>query len=128
MPEWSSCINFSLEENQEGLKTTLGNHIKRLLGLDDDLVKYDDLRFKLKAATKAGNGVHMTTSISEYNKLGAKFKTKIKLVRSERATELKELELTHFAEYGKLPAKTKGSQYYNILKDRDVATVILRTI
>ena len=76
MPERSSCINLSLEEHQEGLKTTLGNHIKRLLGLDDDLVKYDDLRFKLKAATKAGNGVHMTTSISEYNKLGAKFKTK----------------------------------------------------
>ena len=119
MPDRSSCINFSLEENQEGLKTTLGNHIKRLLGLDDDLVKYDDLRL---AAT------NMTTSISEYNKLGAKFKTKIKLVRSERATKLKELELTHFAEYGKLPAKTKGSQYYNILKYRDVATVILRTI
>ena len=126
MPERSSCINFSLEENQEGLKTTLGNHIKRLLGLDDDLVKYDDLCFKLKAATKAGNGVHMTTSISEYNKLGAKFKTKIKLVRSERANKLK--ELTYFAEYGKLPAKTKGSQYYNIVKDGDVATVILRTI
>ena len=52
------------EEHQEGLKTSAGNSIKRLLGCDGDLVKFDDLRFKLKEAKRAGTHVHMTTSIS----------------------------------------------------------------
>ena len=51
-----ASISALKKTKKVSLKTTLGNHIKRLLGLDDDLVKYDDLRFKLKAATKLGMG------------------------------------------------------------------------
>ena len=46
----TACINLNPKELSEGLKTKVGNHIKRLLGSDDDLVKFDDLRFKLKEA------------------------------------------------------------------------------
>ena len=49
-PSASSFINLNLEEHDEGLKTSADNSIKRLLGCDDDLVKFDDFRFKLKNA------------------------------------------------------------------------------
>ncbi len=65
-PSSSSYINLNLEEHHEGLKTSAGNSIKRLLGCDDDLVKFDDLRFKLKKAKRAGKHINMTTSISRY--------------------------------------------------------------
>ena len=120
----SSCINPNPEEHQEGLKTSVGNSIKRLLGSDDDLVKFDDLHLKLKEAKKTGNHLHMKTSVSEYQNLASKFTAKIRLVQSERAAELKELEL-HFQQNGTLPAKTRGSHYYNILKERNVAITIL---
>ena len=51
----SYCINFNLEQCNEGLKTSIGNNIKRLVGIDADLVRFDDLQFTLKAAKKAGN-------------------------------------------------------------------------
>ncbi len=121
-------INLNSDENHQGLKTSVGNSIKRLLRLDDDLIKFDDLRFRLKAARKAGNHVHMKTSISEYNKLVAKFKTKISLVKSDLVANIKEVELKQFQTNGKLPAKTSGSHYYNLLKERNVASAILRTI
>ena len=41
--------NLNLDE---GLKTSARNSIKRLLGCDDDLVKFDDFRFKLKNAKR----------------------------------------------------------------------------
>ena len=110
----SSCINLNPQEHQEGLKTSVGNSIKRLLGSDEDLVKFDDPRFKLKEANKAGNHPHMKSSISEYQKLAAKFTAKIRLVKSERAAKLKELEQKHFQQNGTLPAKTRGSHHYNI--------------
>ena len=112
------CINFVAEEPPHGeMKTSIGNLINCLLGLDEDLVRYDDLRFKLKETKKAGKRMHQK-SISEYNALVAKFKPKIMLVESERAAELKQLERQHFQQHGNLPTKTKGSQYSNLLKEK----------
>ena len=110
----SSCMNLNLEECNEGLKSTVGNYIKRLLGCDDDLVKFDDLRFRLKEAKQAGNHLHMKTSISAYRDLVSNFKAKISLVLSECRAKIKELEQKHFQQNGKLPAKTRGSHYYNL--------------
>ena len=124
----SSCINLNLEEHNEGLKTTVGNCIKRLLGCGDDLVRFDDLRFKLKEAKRTGNLHRVKTSNSEYVHLASKFKAKIKLVHCDRLAKLSELEQVHLQKNGKLPAKTRGSHYYNILKERDLATGILRSI
>ena len=56
------------------------------------MVKFDDLRFKLKEAKRAGTHVHMTTSISQYRELVAKIDTKIRLVQHECAAKLIELE------------------------------------
>ena len=120
----STFINLNLDE---GLKTSAGNSIKRLLGCDDDLVKFDDFRFKLKNAKRTGGHIHKT-SISEYREMVGKFKTKVKLVQSERADKLKEMERKQFQLTGKLPAKTPGSHYYNILKERNLATNILRIL
>ena len=64
----------------------------------------------------------------EYNALVAKFKPKVMLVESERAAKLKQLERQHFQEHGNLPTKTKGSQYSNLLKERNVAKAILRAM
>ena len=122
-PSASSFINLNLEEHDEGLKTLAGNSIKHLLGCDDDLVKFDDFRFKLKNAKRAGGHIHKT-SISEYREMVGKFKTKVKLVQSERADKLKEMERKQFQLTGKLPAKTPGIHYYNILKERNLATNI----
>ena len=66
-----------------------------LLGCDDDLVKFDDFRFELKNAKRAGGHIHKT-SISEYREMVGKFKTKVKLVQSERADKLKEMERKQF--------------------------------
>ena len=122
------CINFVAEEPPHGeMKTSIGNLINCLLGLDEDLVRHDDLRFKLKETKKAGKRMHQK-SISEYNALVAKFKPKIMLVESERAAELKQLEKQHFQQHGNLPTKTKGSQYSNLLKERNVAKAILRAM
>ena len=121
-------IHHNLEEQQEGLKTSTGNYIKRILGCDDDLVKFDDLRFKLKEAKQTGKHANMTTSVSQYRELEAKIDTKIRVVLSECAAKVKEVEQKHFQEYGKLPAKTPGSDYNKILKKRNIATAILRTL
>ena len=104
-PSASSFINLNLKEHDEGLKTLAGNSIKRLLGCDDDLVKFDDFRFELKNAKRAGGHIHKT-SISEYREMVGKFKTKVKFVQSERADKLKEMEHKQFQLTGKLPAKT----------------------
>ena len=121
----SSYINLDLEEHNEGLKTSVGNYIKHLLGSDDDLIRFDDLRFKLKEAKRAGNHLYIKTSVSEYEELVSKFKAKIRMVQSECVAKL---EQKYFQQNGRLPAKTRGSHYYNILKERNVATAILRGI
>jgi hypothetical protein len=87
----------------------VGSSIACLIGID--------LRFRLKAATKAGNHLHMTTSISEHQKLAEKFKSKIRLVQSERAATLKELEQKHF-----IPAKVEASS-----QDQGGATIATTT-
>ena len=128
VPSTNYLMNVNLEEHNEGLKTSAGNAIKRLLGCDDDLVKFDGLLFTLKIAKRAGNHIHMPDSISEYNKLVRKMKTKVKLVQSDRAAKLTELEHKQFQQNGKLPAKTPGSHYYKVLKERNLATNILRVL
>ena len=60
--------------------------------------------------------------------MASKFKSKIKLMHCDRIAKLSELEQVHFQKNGKLPAKTRGSHYYNILKERDIATGLLRSI
>ena len=54
-----SYINLNLEEHNEGLKTSVGNYMKHLLGFDDELIRFDDLRFKLKEAKRAGNHLYI---------------------------------------------------------------------
>jgi hypothetical protein len=125
-PSTGSFINLNLEEHNEGLKTSVCNGIKRLLGCDDDLIKFDDLRSTLKRAQRVGNHVHIKTDMSEYKKMVRNMKTKVKLVESERAAKVKELEQKHFQQNGKLPPKTPGTDYYKILKERILATNILR--
>ena len=127
--EDAAYLNVNVEEHDEGLKTTVANSIKHVLGCDDNLVKFDDLRFQLKEAKHAGgNHLHMKTSISQYRQLVEKIKAKLKLVKSEKSAQLKELEQKHYQKHGMLPAKTRGSQYYNILKERNLATNILRIL
>ena len=121
-------INLDLVQHQEGLKTSAGNNIKHLLGCDADLVNFDDHRFKLKEAKRAGKDAQMTASISQYKELLAKIDTKIRLVESENAAKLQELEQRHFEQHGKLPAKTPGSEYYNILKKRKLARAVLAAL
>lgn len=119
------CLNLDLEEHQEGLKTTVANCIKHLLGCDSDLEKFDDLRFKLKKAKKE-NHTHMKTSISQYTQMLTKIEKKVKLVLSERDAKLKELEHKEFQKSGKFPDKKPGSHYYKVRKERNLATNILR--
>ena len=123
-------LNLDLEEHHEGLKTSVANSIKRLLGSDNELVRFDDLRFqlkeKLKEAKRAGRkNLHMNTSISEYTELVETMKAKINLVKSKNSAKLKELEMEHYQKHGVLPEKTRGSHYYNILKEKKVASNIL---
>ena len=72
--------------------------------------------------------MYVNTRIPKYRELVAKMESKVRLVQSEKAAELKKVELQYFHKHGKLPAKTPGSQYYNILKERNLATAILRTL
>lgn len=123
----SSFINLHLEEHQGGLKTTLGNSINRLLGCDDDLSKFDALRFQLKAAKKAGSqGSHI--ALSSYNELAKKIGTKVRSTQQRLADEVKQTEYKHFKEHRSLPPKISGSHYSKLLKERNLATAILRNI
>ena len=125
--EGAVYLNLNVEEHHEGLKSIVANSIKHLIGSDNDLVEFDDLRFNLKKAKLAGKHIN-TASISKYRQMLKKIETKVKLVQSERAAKLKELEQKEFQKSGKLPAKTRGSYYYNILKERNLATKILRNL
>ena len=81
-----------------------------------------------EAKHTGGSHLHMTTSISQYRELVEKIKTKVKLVKSVKSAKIKELEKMHYQKHGTLPAKIRGSHYYNILKERNVAIAILRAI
>ena len=75
------------------LKSSAGNYIKRLIGSDDDLLEFDHLRFKLKAAKRAGKCLKATSiqNYENYAELLVVFEAKIRLVESDRAAKLKEL-------------------------------------
>ena len=128
--EESVYLRVNVEEHSEGMKTSLANSIKHLIGSDDDLVRFDDLRFQLKEAKRAGgNNLHsMANNISEYTELVEKIKDKIRFVKSNRSTKLKQLEKTYYQKHGVLPSKKSKSHYHNILKERNLAVNILRTL
>ena len=113
-----------LETHEEGLKTSVGNCIKKLLGSDANLVEFDRLRFKLKQAKRAGN--HMkSTSVSRYKHITASIKSRVISVKYQSEAELKEMEQK---QNGKLPTKTPGTPYHNLLKQRNLAITIVRNI
>ena len=63
-PSASSFINLNLEEHDEGLKTSAGNSIKRLLGCDYDIVKFDDFRFSSRMPSEQGGIFTKPVSLS----------------------------------------------------------------
>lgn len=70
----------------------------------------------------------MTTSVASYNHLAAKLGTKVQSIQSRLDDELKLEECKHFQEHGTLPPKVTGSHYSKILKERNLATAIIRNI
>ena len=67
----------------------------------------------------------MIASISQYKELLAKIDTKVRLLESEYAAKLQELERKHFEVHGRLPAKTPASDYYNFLNKRKAIVIAL---
>lgn len=89
------------------------------------MVKFDDLRFKLKEAKKAGQHTHMATSVASYSQLATNLRIKVQFIQAGLSDELKQVENKHFQEHGTLPPKITGSHYSKTLKERNLATAIL---
>ena len=117
----------NLAERHVGLKTSTANSIKRLIDHDNDLVKFDEIRFKMKQSKQEGSHVSRADRLL-YKQIVKKIEMKVKLVQSKRDAQLKELERIELQHSGDLPAKTPGSRYYNILKQRNLAINILRSL
>ena len=117
-------LTMSLAEHNQGMKTSVANSIKYLLGSDGDLVQFDELRIQLKQ-TK-GHVRHRTTNIRQYKELSEKIIAKIKLLKSAKSAEIEVIEKRHYQKKGVLLAKTRGTPYYNLLKERELANKILR--
>ena len=90
------------------------------------MVRFDDLRFELKQARCKLQ--HRTANISEYKELAKKIAVKIKLLKCAKSGTIEEIEKKHYQKHGTLPAKTRGTKYYNILKERGLASQILKLI
>ncbi len=103
--------------------------MKRLLGSDKEITKFDALRYKLKKAKKAGPNPQLsTTYIKLYKELAVKLGDRVRFTQSRLNQELKEMEHKHYAEHGTLPPKVTGSLYSSIISKRNLATTILRNI
>ncbi len=76
LPGTSSYINLALEDVNGGLKTCVGNHMKKVLECDDDLIAFDELRFTIKEARKRRSNIQRNI-IAKYNKLAAMLGTRV---------------------------------------------------
>ena len=100
-----------------GLQTSAGNST---LGSDDDVMTFDNLRFKLKDAKRAGRHPNKALSL-KYKEVAEKMRCRVLSVKASMEKELTEMEQKHFRQHGKLPAKIKGSKYYNCISNRNLA-------
>ena len=121
----SAHIHAVLEKHNEGMKTSLGNSIKKLVH-DKRLEEFDDLRFNIKMAKK--NKKQYSDLISRYNLLSAQLGTKILTTQSKLNKSLTEIERQHLNEHSILPTKQTNSNYCKILKERNLATAVLRNM
>ena len=128
VPIQSSYIDLNLEKHTEGLKTSLGNCLKKFFGADDDLTLFDELRFNIMKTKKTRKLSSKAPSISRYSQLSAKLSTQVLARQSELAKQLKDIEHDYFQKYGTFPNKTNSTEYSKILKEKNLATAILRNI
>ena len=123
----TSHINLGLEACDEGLKTSVGNIVKHLIGCDDDVLEFDSLRFKLKTVKQAGRRPNKER-VLKYKQLSDKMKRRMSSFKAQREKELKEIEIEHLKEHGTLPSKISGSIYCITLKKRNLAMSVLRSM
>ena len=119
-----SYINITLTDIGGGLKTSLGNCMKKILECDDELTSFDELRYYIKNSNVSVQS-HL---IKKYKAMAASLGRKVLRKQSEYDKQLREIERCHFLEHAKLPNKTTNTEYSRTLKDRNIATAILRNL
>ena len=85
----NSYIHLALEDVRGGLKTSMGNYMKRILGCDQDLVTFDQLRFSLKEDKKK---THNKAMVSRYNQLCCSLRARVLSQKSELDKEVATIE------------------------------------
>lgn len=118
------CLQSSLEEHSNGLTTMLANSIKKLLPTVDmiSLTEFDTLRSKLK------KGAQTKPMEDRYKTLTTIMVTKVAVKKKELDKIIEDMERKHYQQYRKLPSKTQNSLYRDLLKEKKLATAILRNI
>ena len=64
----SGYLHLAPEGSDEGLKTSIGNIIKKVLGSDEELITFDEVRFRLKEAKKMKKNRKTTEMTAQYKK------------------------------------------------------------
>ena len=72
----SSYIHITIEEIDGGMKTSLCNNVKKIMECDEDLTTFDEIRFKIKEASKVRKKPS-NVMISRYQKLAASLGSKV---------------------------------------------------
>ena len=94
---------------------------------DDELISFDDLRFNIKEAKSNKMGMKSNVTL-RYKKLAASLGKKVLIKQAQLDEELQKIERAHFQDHNRLPNKDTNPRYSGLLKDRNVATAILRNL
>lgn len=65
---------------------------------------------------------------AKYTQLSNDFKTKVILKKTESEKKIQEFEAKYYQDHQKLPSKTADSGYNHLLKEKNLATAILRNL
>ncbi len=119
-------INLLPQQEKQGLNSTLATCIERLLQNDtpSTLKEFDTIRTALKGATRKGKTKNLE---SRYKLLEATLGTQVLARKTHLERMIHKMELENLEEFGTLPLK-RNSIYSNLLKDKKLATTILRNI
>ena len=125
-------INLEAEANipsihKSCLQTSLAAAFANVIGHDDAIMQFDQLRHRLKEAKKDKRQLPGYKKLTEqHEKLLSLLGTRVLKHRGELQQNIRKLEQDFFNTHGCLPTAEKDSQYANLIKQRNTAKNLLR--
>lgn len=123
--QMGDCVQMQLEQTDKELSSSLANYIKRLLP-DENLDEFDRLRVHVKGITKTKSA--LADDLKWYNCLQTMLGMKVLSRQKEIDEQLEDLKRCYFQQHEKLPCKHTNIEYHDLLKEKKLATAILRNM